>query len=385
MALYNYTARTKKELSFKKGDVIQISSRTNDDWWEATVNGQDGFVPAPYVKIINLDHANRRDSEASTVSALLDPHHAPVIETLAPLAEESNDAALSSPSPDLPPPSFVDSPTGEPIEMETKPLSTPEVATTLPQYIPVHDTVNEISGNVFASIDPTVVSEKNKSGGGLRQHSPVTVRRSGSDRSHYGAPLRNALPGMTAVPGRASSQKTPGVKRDFQVRTESHDLVSEELDSAVSAVQNAFLPPTLPAVKEKQRSQSESIDMDSRVSKHPSTDISATMEKRPSVKDATKLFSAPIGMERPGSSMGKGMISPRTHESRDSFERPGSSAGHRGDKHQPPVTKPKPGKKKDSIVPGDFANELATSIAAAAASKNLRSGASGSEKEVHHF
>ena len=52
VALYNYTARTSKEVSFNKGDMIRVFSRTNSDWWDARVNGKFGFVPVQYVKVL---------------------------------------------------------------------------------------------------------------------------------------------------------------------------------------------------------------------------------------------------------------------------------------------------------------------------------------------
>lgn len=50
-ALYDYSARSAKELSFKKGDIIRVYRRFNDDWWDGSLNDSDGFVPATYIKI----------------------------------------------------------------------------------------------------------------------------------------------------------------------------------------------------------------------------------------------------------------------------------------------------------------------------------------------
>ena len=51
-ALYNYTARSAKELSFKKGDIIQVYKRSNDDWWDGSLDGLDGYIPCAYVQPI---------------------------------------------------------------------------------------------------------------------------------------------------------------------------------------------------------------------------------------------------------------------------------------------------------------------------------------------
>ena len=43
-AIYDYSARSSKELSFKKGDIIQVFKRFNREWWDGTINGTEGFV-----------------------------------------------------------------------------------------------------------------------------------------------------------------------------------------------------------------------------------------------------------------------------------------------------------------------------------------------------
>lgn len=65
-ALFDYSARSSKELSFKKGDIIRVFKRFNPDWWDGTINGTDGFVPAKYIRINNDDNDNDiTDSEGS--------------------------------------------------------------------------------------------------------------------------------------------------------------------------------------------------------------------------------------------------------------------------------------------------------------------------------
>jgi hypothetical protein len=53
IALYNFQARNKRELSFSKGDVLTLYERLSADWWEA-VNSDDleGLVPDKYVRVI---------------------------------------------------------------------------------------------------------------------------------------------------------------------------------------------------------------------------------------------------------------------------------------------------------------------------------------------
>lgn len=57
-ALYNYTARSTKELSFKKGDIIQVFKRSNNDWWDGCLDGVDGYVPCAYVQVLDEDNVD---------------------------------------------------------------------------------------------------------------------------------------------------------------------------------------------------------------------------------------------------------------------------------------------------------------------------------------
>ncbi|CAD5229447.1 unnamed protein product [Bursaphelenchus okinawaensis] len=50
VALYDYTEKSPREVSMKKGDVLTLLNATNKDWWKVEVNDRQGFVPASYVK-----------------------------------------------------------------------------------------------------------------------------------------------------------------------------------------------------------------------------------------------------------------------------------------------------------------------------------------------
>ena len=63
-ALYNYKARSDKELSFKKGDIIQVFKRSNNDWWDGSLDGVDGFVPCAYVQVLEDDHIDGHSPES---------------------------------------------------------------------------------------------------------------------------------------------------------------------------------------------------------------------------------------------------------------------------------------------------------------------------------
>ncbi|KAL4225058.1 SH3 domain-containing YSC84-like protein 1 [Mactra antiquata] len=52
-AIYPYDGQLPCDLSFKKGDVIVVTTRTDtqDDWWEGCLHGNNGIFPANYVRI----------------------------------------------------------------------------------------------------------------------------------------------------------------------------------------------------------------------------------------------------------------------------------------------------------------------------------------------
>ncbi|XP_047244036.1 intersectin-2a isoform X3 [Girardinichthys multiradiatus] len=51
IAMYDYTAANQDELSFSKGQLINILDKTNPDWWKSEANGVTGLLPTNYVKM----------------------------------------------------------------------------------------------------------------------------------------------------------------------------------------------------------------------------------------------------------------------------------------------------------------------------------------------
>ncbi|XP_065178595.1 rho GTPase-activating protein 4-like [Sycon ciliatum] len=50
-ALHDYDARNEKELSFKRGETIEVFQLTADgNWWDAVIGDSRGYIPASYVK-----------------------------------------------------------------------------------------------------------------------------------------------------------------------------------------------------------------------------------------------------------------------------------------------------------------------------------------------
>ena len=57
-ALYDYTARSDKELSFNRGDVLQVIEKTPDhNWWDGILEDRRGFIPVSYVEITEVQQA----------------------------------------------------------------------------------------------------------------------------------------------------------------------------------------------------------------------------------------------------------------------------------------------------------------------------------------
>ncbi|XP_070697501.1 SLIT-ROBO Rho GTPase-activating protein 2 isoform X1 [Pempheris klunzingeri] len=51
VARFDYSGRTSRELSFKKGASLLLYQRASDDWWEGRHNGVDGLVPHQYIMV----------------------------------------------------------------------------------------------------------------------------------------------------------------------------------------------------------------------------------------------------------------------------------------------------------------------------------------------
>uniref|UniRef100_A0A8C6P225 Tyrosine-protein kinase n=1 Tax=Nothobranchius furzeri TaxID=105023 RepID=A0A8C6P225_NOTFU len=79
VALYDYEARTEDDLSFKKGEKLQIVNGTEGDWWDAhsLTTGGSGYIPSNYVAPVDSIQAEdwyfgklgRKDAERQLLAA----------------------------------------------------------------------------------------------------------------------------------------------------------------------------------------------------------------------------------------------------------------------------------------------------------------------------
>ncbi|EFO22534.1 sex muscle abnormal protein 5 [Loa loa] len=48
-AMFDFKPQEEGELGFKRGDIITVTNREDENWWEGTLNGKSGMFPATYV------------------------------------------------------------------------------------------------------------------------------------------------------------------------------------------------------------------------------------------------------------------------------------------------------------------------------------------------
>lgn len=52
-ALYDFEAQNPGELEFKEGQIIDLVSKIDENWYEGALNGKSGFFPISYVQVLN--------------------------------------------------------------------------------------------------------------------------------------------------------------------------------------------------------------------------------------------------------------------------------------------------------------------------------------------
>ncbi|VDK46964.1 unnamed protein product [Gongylonema pulchrum] len=51
-ALYDFEAQNDGELEFKEGDVIELISQIDENWYEGSLRGKTGYFPISYVHVL---------------------------------------------------------------------------------------------------------------------------------------------------------------------------------------------------------------------------------------------------------------------------------------------------------------------------------------------
>lgn len=55
IAIYDYKAANGDEMSFSKGQMINVLDKNDPDWWKGELNGATGLFPTNYVKLTTAD------------------------------------------------------------------------------------------------------------------------------------------------------------------------------------------------------------------------------------------------------------------------------------------------------------------------------------------
>uniref|UniRef100_A0A8C3JC18 SH3 domain containing 19 n=1 Tax=Calidris pygmaea TaxID=425635 RepID=A0A8C3JC18_9CHAR len=73
-ALHDFTAETKDDLSFKKGDYIQILEQVDSEWYRGRLNEKEGIFPAVFVQILRAELSQSVGAKKGKAKALYDFH-----------------------------------------------------------------------------------------------------------------------------------------------------------------------------------------------------------------------------------------------------------------------------------------------------------------------
>ncbi|XP_037033613.1 SLIT-ROBO Rho GTPase-activating protein 1-like isoform X1 [Bradysia coprophila] len=67
-AQFDFNARSNRELSLRKGDLVTLRKQVSNDWWQGTVKGKDGLVPDKYISLKIKDEDRDKDHLKSSSS-----------------------------------------------------------------------------------------------------------------------------------------------------------------------------------------------------------------------------------------------------------------------------------------------------------------------------
>ncbi|KAI5095964.1 rho GTPase activating protein 4 isoform X1 [Silurus meridionalis] len=66
VALFDYTARSTAELSFKQGRRVRLYSRASSDWWRGEVDGSKGLIPNKYISVPRIKVLSEKSGLSSS-------------------------------------------------------------------------------------------------------------------------------------------------------------------------------------------------------------------------------------------------------------------------------------------------------------------------------
>ncbi|XP_040563935.1 SLIT-ROBO Rho GTPase-activating protein 1 isoform X2 [Lepeophtheirus salmonis] len=98
-ALYEFKARSAREVNFHKGDTVLLYKQVSNDWWRGSVNGTEGLIPDKYITLrirgeddrSGLEELSRNRSSSSTSEG-----HSPIQASSSAAALLSNSARSTS-------------------------------------------------------------------------------------------------------------------------------------------------------------------------------------------------------------------------------------------------------------------------------------------------
>ncbi|KAG0734172.1 hypothetical protein G6F23_012639 [Rhizopus arrhizus] len=99
-ALYDYNGEDPTtDLSFKQGDVIEVTEYVNDDWWKGAVNGKAGIFPQNHVKKIPPPIKAKRPQPPSKPITTMHDNNTPTFTPNQPYAYPPPPTTLYQPPP----------------------------------------------------------------------------------------------------------------------------------------------------------------------------------------------------------------------------------------------------------------------------------------------
>ena len=62
VAQYDFQGRSEREVSFRKGDRLELHEQASTDWWRGSMRGQRGLIPAKYISVPKRSLSARCDA-----------------------------------------------------------------------------------------------------------------------------------------------------------------------------------------------------------------------------------------------------------------------------------------------------------------------------------